>query len=175
MKLRSIHSTLTLLSRHVDKMFIQGEKLGLKEPWQFMTPMGSVPDKIKFSSDELEAIFSLKDFQLFDEIVLMEQFHNSALLLQETFSRRRIEMTDLLPAEMRGEIGRLNLSQEQLGMIGPRSVELNALVGAMKQHWGPDAESALKMLMRLNELVEAEINLNIKLKLMVPDQAEPVS
>jgi hypothetical protein len=163
-KMRAIHSTMLGLVKTLERWKSRGKEFGLAEPFQYMEPVSNPPDQIKFSADETEALFLLGDGKLFDEIQLMEMYHNSALALLERCTTRRMALTDLLPAEMRGTVGTVELTQELLRITGPRAAEIAGMMVSMEKHWEPDAAAAGELLHRLNRRLKAKLGLNVPLE-----------
>ena len=172
MKLNEIHSNLGVRAKAVEKMYSEGKQLGLTEPWQFVTPLGFLSDRIRFSTDETKVLFELGDHDLFNRVTIIDQQHNSALALQEFYSARRIALTDMLPAKLRGAVGQIVLPAAANDLVAPRAQELNALAGSMKEFWSVDAAEAEALLMRLKDRLKSGLGLNVPLG-PVPKVDEP--
>src|SRR3546814_10422982 len=46
-----------------------------REPWELIQPLANYPDPIQFSTDEMAMLLSLKNDDLFNEILSMDQVH----------------------------------------------------------------------------------------------------
>ena len=163
-KLRQIHSNMLGMSKNLDSQLARAKRLGLTKAWQFMEPLPNPPDAITFTTDEQELLFSLGVGKLFDGILLLAMFHNSELKLVAHFRARRLALTDLVPADMRGRIGSVELTPEIRRIVGPRAVELESMLESMKTHFGPDAATAGRALDKLRDLVAAKLKLKVPLQ-----------
>ena len=163
LKMRGIHSNLVMLNKILARQEAQAAKLDLSGAWQTMESVANPASQISFSNDEIEILYWLGDDPLFDQLQLMQMFHNSALNLIESYSTRRQALTDLLPAEMKGTIGTFALTPELNGIVGPRAAELDSMIDSMREHWPADSASAGEMLMRLNALIESKLGLKVSL------------
>ena len=140
----------------------QSKKDKLDQPWQAVEPLVNVPDRVEFTSEELTLLLSLDDKVLFNDLVITDEIHNARIALYEKFSSRRLLLTDNIPAIMVGKIGHIALTEEQELVLGPRMVELNAMIRSMLKYGPLDEAGTHNLLTRLSTLFNDRLGLGFK-------------
>lgn len=107
-KMLKIHSHLHGFNEHLEETFAKAEKAGFDgEPWQIVRPIANHPPTVHFSTDEMVMLLSLKNDDVFNDVLSMDGVHNSTIALFQTFAECRRSLTSLLPAEKRSDDWRL--------------------------------------------------------------------
>jgi hypothetical protein len=92
-KMMKIHSHLHLLHEHLEEPFERDkEGGGGREPWQIVLPLANNPMHVHFSSDEMAMLLSLKNDDLFNDVISMDEIHNSTIDLFDTFKEKRFAL-----------------------------------------------------------------------------------
>jgi hypothetical protein len=131
------------------------------EPWQSMEPLVTGINRIDLSGGEKAILLSLGDQKLFFDAVNIDHIHNHTVALFETYTARRLLLTDTLPAEVRGDVGTLQLTEEDKRRIAPRAAELNSMVGQMRRRAEEDARQSLALYLALNQAIEAKFGVSV--------------
>lgn len=134
------------------------------EPWQFVLPLANLPEGIRFSPDEMAMLLSLENMDLFNDIISMDDIHNSTVDLFKTFRELRSNLTSQLPTELEGTEGTIFLTREQLSFLQPKMVEINELATLMKKRCELDAREAGSLLTRLVQHLNDKLKLNLKIQ-----------
>ena len=72
-KVIRIHSDFDAIYSHVEGCIEKAANEGFKgEPWQFVLPPANIPDAVKFSSEEMGMLLSLKNDDVFNKIAAMD-------------------------------------------------------------------------------------------------------
>src|SRR5439155_13093405 len=100
--------------------------------WQKVLPMGNLPTRVKFTSDEMALLLSL-DIDLFNDVGPYDDIHNSLLDLFDLYGARRNAMMERFGAKMSGSTGTTALTKEEAEWLSPRAFELNGLAETMIQ------------------------------------------
>jgi hypothetical protein len=159
-KLIRIHSTITLLKRSLDETLADAKAVGRGgQLWQIISPYGVLPDRVKFSTEEIALLLSL-DVDLFNSLGPYDDIHNSLLDLFQLYSTRRNSAVEKFGAKMEGAIGVTALSKEEMEWLSPRAFELNQLVETMVQRSTDDAGQTKTLLERMHKLFVKEFGLN---------------
>lgn len=155
-KMIKIHSHLHQYHSHLEESFRRGQSDPEKpEPWQFVLPIANNFEPVHFSTDEMTMLLSLKNDNLFNDMVSMDEVHNSTLILFDTFKALRTELTSQLSTRMNGTVGSAAMTKDQFLQLRPKMVELNGLLNDLRARCELDAREARNNLTRLHaELVD---------------------
>lgn len=163
-KMVRIHSTVALLDRSLTEFISKTEASGFQGTlWQRILPMGNLPPRVKFSSEEMALLLSL-DIQLFNDVGPYDDVHNSLLDLFELYGRKRNTMTDRFGAVMRGGVGTTELTREDAEWMAPRAYELNDLAETMIERTKHDVVESRALLERMHSAFVKEYKLNPRLE-----------
>ena len=170
-KMVKIHSHLHHFHAYLEEPFEREQEGGSRrEPWQIVLPLASNPEHVHFSSDEMAMLLSLKNDDLFNDVIPMDEIHNTTIDLFHTFKERRFALTSQLPAKMEGMVGETKLTEEQMLFLRPMMVEVNDLITSMRQRCELDARDAWNVLTRLHSGLKDEVGLALEI-LPKPDKA----
>lgn len=166
-KMLRIHSALKHLQMHLTECLgkLEEDECAGWEPWQVTLPIANHAEKVHFSTDEMAMLLSLKNDDLFNDLASLDVIHNSTVELFRTFSSKREALLEILPANMNGMVGSIEIPIEQAMYIRPKMVELNALILDMNDRCNQDAEEAWAVLERLNPTLNEKLGLTVS---MVP-------
>jgi hypothetical protein len=168
-KMIRIHSTIVLLGNAVTECIEKAKSSGFKGTlWQSVLPMGNLPTRVKFSSDEMALLLSL-DINLFNDVGPYDDIHNSLLDLFDLYRTRRDTLIERFGAKMSGSMGTTALTKDEGDWVAPRAYELNNLVEIMIQRTGHDSEESKGLLQRTHALFVKEFKLNPKLEFKKPN------
>jgi hypothetical protein len=163
-KMIRIHSSIAILEKAVIESRAKAEASGIKgDLWQKLTPMGNVPPRVKFTSEEMALLLSL-DFNLFNVIGPYDDIHNSMLDLFEVYGAKRATLMERFGAKMTGAVGSVGLTQAELDWMAPRAVELESIAKAIVERTAHDSPESKNLLERLHALFVREFKINPKLE-----------
>ncbi len=118
-----IYSHLRSFNGHLKDAQAVAEKAGQKTIiWQIVLPFANLPQRVHFSTDEMAMLLSLKDDDLFNDLVSMDELHNSTIDIFSTYTARRLSLTAELPtSSMEGEVGTTPLNRPADGIPRPEN------------------------------------------------------
>ena len=167
-KMLRIFSNLEILHKSVREVPKPPKADGsLGGAWQTTLPLANLPDRVKFTSDEMALLLSLNTL-LFNDLGPYDDVHNSVIDVFEMYRTKRVAAMEPFSAEMNGNIGITTLSKEQHDRLAPRVAELNMLVKAMNDRSSSDAKEAWSLLNRIHKLFVNEFEFHPKLQLKEP-------
>jgi hypothetical protein len=166
-KMIRIQSTIATLEKTVANSLANAESAGLKNLWQRIKPMGNVPPRVKFTSDEMALLLSL-DFNLFNDIGPYDDIHNSLLDIFELYGAKRHALIEKFGAKMTGAVGSIGLTQADQDWLAPRAFELEGIAQVMIDRTTHDAPESKVLLERLHALFVKEFKINPRLDFKAP-------
>lgn len=162
-KMIRIASTLAILKKHLnDSLSRLPPDERDRHVWRAVQPVATVPDRVKFSAEELTSLMLL-DRELFNDMGPFDDLHNSLLDCFSLYRTSRTALTDTLPATMQEIVGRVEFDQNQMQSIAPRAA-LDFLVHAMVQRTDKDSTEAWALLDRLTTSLNKAFDLKLKLE-----------
>jgi hypothetical protein len=168
-KLLRIQSNLALLQKALkpEQRQMTGSEGDLGGDWQVTLPLANMPDRVKFTSDEMALLLSLSTMQ-FNELGPFDDVHNSVIDLFETYRSMRVETMSSMSAIMKGNLGTTTSTKEEHDKLAPKVAQLNMLLASMKERTDGDAKEAWHHLKRTHALFVKEFNFHSKLQLKEP-------
>jgi hypothetical protein len=157
-KMIKIHSSIVLLGRSIKEDTAKAAKLN-KQPWQMVLPLGTLPDRVRFLSDEVALLLGL-DNSLFNEIGPFDEIQSSLIGMFDTYRIKRAEMMQPFGADMEGAMGTMRMTPDQHRWMAPREFELNQLIEAMVQRTEQDGNESWELIKRLHALLKKEFKLD---------------
>lgn len=165
-KVSRIHSHFYRFHRHMEEPFEKNPLPGASpEPWQVVQALANSFGEVHFTPDEMTMLLDLKNNDLFNDVVQLDDIHNSAIGLFERFSALRSSLLSQLPATMIGNVGMVALPPEQTKLVRPKMVELNELILKMKQESKRNVDEAWSALTRLNSSLNEKLGLGLTIEL----------
>jgi hypothetical protein len=167
-KMIRIHSTIAIMDASFAKFIKEGKAKGFKALWQMILPLGNLPDRVKFTPDEMALLLSL-DIDLFNDLGPYDEVHNSLIDIYETYGKRRSAVLEKFGADkMEGGTGSTTLSAVEVAWLTPRAYELNSLATDMVERAEHDRAESQRLLERIHALFVKEFGLNPKLEFREP-------
>ncbi|MBK3663492.1 hypothetical protein JJE66_19995 [Bradyrhizobium diazoefficiens] len=165
-KLLRIHSNLAVLQKTLKpkKRQMTGADGDLGGDWQVVLPLANLPDRVKFTSDEMALLLSLSTLQ-FNELGPFDDVHNGVIEVFETYRAKRIEAMSSMSAKMKGNLGTTTFTQEEHDKMAPKVLELNMLVAEMKSRTDEEVKVAWTRLNAIHKLLVKEFDFHPKLQL----------
>lgn len=164
-KLLCIHRNLEAYSRHVAECDASAKRHKLTLSWQSLKPIAASPPRVSLTTDEMGFLLSLKRPQLLTQVVDAEPIHNATIDLFELYARRRAALTSVVPAEMRGLIGTIDLSKVDRGLVDPIAAELDDLAAVIRARAAEDARQSWETLTQFAEVAQDSIGHRISLSI----------
>lgn len=166
--LHTIHSHLTADVR------IMAEKGLRSDAWQFALPLAALPPQVRFTSEEMAMLLSLKDDALFNAVFDLDESNNTLIGAVEAFGARRAllgeRLSDLAPTTAANG----QLRDEDYRKLVPRILEVNSLLTNIIPTTEQKLHDTARILERLSELLRSRLGLrhriNRKAVAVRPDQ-----
>lgn len=165
-KMIRIASTLHIVLNTLNEGVKRAADPTFKGPlWGALRPPAALPDRVKFTPDELTYLMLL-DNNLFSDMGSFDEVHNTLLSAFEEYKAKRAAVSDTLSAEMEtGGLGVTTLTSAEMRKYGPRFAELNILIEQMLGRAKEDSAEAWTLLNRLQERLNKEFKLNLRLEM----------
>jgi hypothetical protein len=163
-----IHSTIAIIDATLTDFVEKGRAKGFAAYWQMILPLGNVPDRVKFTPDEMALLLSM-NIDLFNDLGPYDEIHNSLLDLYETYGTKRVvTLAKFGIQEMDGGTGTHELSIDDIGWLTPRAYELNNLAEGMIEKAKHDRVESKGLLERIHALFVKEFAFSPKLEFREP-------
>lgn len=161
-KFVKIHSNIELYRRYIEDAFarINGT---MGEPWQTYQPSANHASYIEFSSEEMGLLFSLKNDDLFNDILPYDGVHNSTIDIFKKIDEGKQNLVQMLPAEMEGLVGKIELSEVEARFVRPRVADLNHLLLQARAWSEKEAKISGALLIGLQSLLEEKLGIGAKI------------
>lgn len=167
-KMIRIHSTIAIIDATLTDFLERGKKSGFASLWQAILPLGNLPDRVKFTSEEMALLLSLDD-KLFNDVGPYDDVHNSLIDIYESYGTRRVSaLSKFGTDEMVGGTGTHKLSAEEVAWLKPRAYELNGIAEGMIERARHDRAESKGLLERIHVLFVKEFGLSPKLEFREP-------
>jgi hypothetical protein len=167
-KMIRIHSTIAMVDASMTDFIEKGRAKGMTTLWQMILPLGNMPDKVKFTPDEMALLLS-SDINLFNDLGPYDEIHNSILDVYETYgSRRTAVLSKFGTDEMDGGTGTHALSAAEAAWLTPRAYELNILVAGLVERAKHDRAESKDLLERIHALFVKDYCFSPKLEFRDP-------
>jgi len=104
-KLLIITNDLENIYNHLEGLIERSHEAGRDDMqiWQIITPMVAIEQsKISFNPEELSVFIENHDFDILNDVLLLSNRYWVFKDSMQEYSRRRQELTDMLPAQMEG-------------------------------------------------------------------------
>jgi hypothetical protein len=163
-----IHSTIAIIDATLADFVERGKKNGFASLWQAILPLGNLPDKVKFTPEEMALLLSLDD-KLFNDVGPYDDIHNSLIDIYGSYGTRRVSVLSKFGTdEMEGGTGTHKLSAEQVAWLKPRAYELNSIAQGMIERAQHDRAESKGLLERIHALFVKEFGFSPKLEFREP-------
>lgn len=162
-KLIRIHSDLQGFKTHVAECEADAKRDGLPVGWQSLRAIGNLPDRISFTPEEMSYLLSLKDYVLFDKVLSLDVVHSSTIGIFELYKERRLTLTDMLSATMKGLVGTTELNASQKAFFDPKAAELDLLVSDIRVRVEQDAKESREALEQTNVAIRPTLGHSFQL------------
>jgi hypothetical protein len=166
-KMIRIHSNIASMDANFANFIEKGRAKGYDQLWKMILPM-NMPDKVKFTPDEMALILSM-DIKLFNDMGPYDDVHNSLIDIYAEYSSRRTAVLSKFGAdEMDGGAGSTTLSAAEMAWLRPRAWELDDLAKGMAQRAADDRAESQRLLERIHALFVKEFGFSPKLEFLDP-------
>lgn len=165
-KVIRIHSNFHGIHRHIEDCLEQAARRGdTGEPWQFVLPLANPPAPVHFSADEMGMLMSLKSDDVFNEVVAMDDTHNSLIDAIKVLNTERRALTERLKADQAEDQALSGtLDRNQWLAIRPRMIEVNSLIDSIRDSAKEDFERSDETLARLQVVLQETLGLAYKIE-----------
>ena len=169
-KLQKIYSNFSNVKCHVDQCASSDlAKQKGSEIWQYLLPLVNPPPSIELSSDEMSALLSLRDMDVFNAVAGLDNKHNALMDTVRIYTERREALTSELEHVGGNDNAMVSVMNErQLLAVRPYLLAANSVASALTDHVGlgfSDAYKALSGALKLlkdNELINFNMEFTTK-------------
>lgn len=142
-KVIQVYSHLHHFHSHIEEQVVKAGQEGFQgKLWQIVMPLGNGPAEVTFTADEMALLLSLKNDDVFNNVVSSDEVHNSTISAFQMYHRLRDSLLSQMPAQMEGSKGVSELTREQMLYLAPKMVELEGLINSIRDRCAKDVEAA---------------------------------
>lgn len=158
-----IHSDLMALAKHVS----DGVAAGLQQRppitgWAAVRPLSGEMEPVHYTADELAMASELGDDQLLQDVLELDWRHGTVLSIVTTYSRRRMELEDLVGGRVEGGVLHVEMNDEEYRFAAPRAAGLNQMIREMETYNAEDAARAGRALRKLSMLLREKVGITLR-------------
>lgn len=165
-KMLRIHSNLYSFHQYLEESFQNAASQEFTgAPWQIVLAMANLPDRVRFSTEEMSLVLSFDDTDLLNRMLSADVVHNSLIEIFATFNSRRSFLAEQLPARMEGMRGVCELTKSELRRLEPRMAEVNQLVEDMRARSKSNWQEAHDTLAKLHTALISNLGFAYKLEI----------
>jgi hypothetical protein len=160
-KVRDMHGNYTQSRRSIEEQFAEAKEAGLLgEPWRFFKPFSSSLTHFHFTAGEKATLLELKNDELMNETLLLEPKHYHYVESLRTLNQLLFDLVEkVVPREVKGDRGKVELPQEEFMKLRPRMIQINSLIDQLRVEASEDAETYGKLLEQLAKLYKQRLQL----------------
>ncbi len=137
---------------------------GAPHPFRFIQPMINVFDEIRFNYEELGLLLS-KDAPLANELMLLQQRHNTRLRALASYNQMRLAVAAEMPAtEKQGNVATSEFTGEEMARLVPRWLMLDSLVLNFIECASDEHAAARTALKAVSEAIETHFHARFRLE-----------
>lgn len=173
-KLVKIHSLTNAIKRHFDESKATADADGFEgEPWQIYVSIANPPEPISFSSEEMALVLSLKDDDIFNKLMNIDNCHSALLSAVSAFNRSRGGLEESLAAmttivdEQGQQVSHAILGKD-ISHVRPRMIEVNGLAQSLMLATNQELARCDSVLPALNQLLREKCGIAYKVESAPP-------
>jgi hypothetical protein len=165
-KVIRIHSDYFGIYRHVEEFFELAAKRGIahEEPWRFVLPLANFPDPVHFSPEEMGMLLSLKNDDVFNEVLGLDISHNSLLDVARLVSAERRNLTDRLKVDEANAEVLTGTDHQTYLALRPRMIEVNGLIQSLRVEAKAATAKSKATMERLQQLLRNRLGLTLRVQ-----------
>lgn len=172
-KMVQIYSHLHLLNSSVSQQIATARASGFQgRNWQIIVPIANLPERVRFSTDEMALLLSLKENDLFNDLAAMDERHNGTIDAFGAYREMRQQLGAMVPSDMRGNVGTAQLTEEQMRRVGPKVTEIDTLFEGLIPQCQKQEREAWDALRRLTAAFSSKIGLTLKIEQKENEKAQ---
>jgi len=167
LKMIKVHSDTNNLWDHVlEQREMAKQAGGPPDTWQFFRATSNSPTGVKFTSDELALLFSLKNDETFNRILSFDEVHAGYIENFRFYAQKREALTDMLPSgNLNGAIGTIALNATQFAQLAPYAKQLDMFLEDLIADLEKKVVQSREALMQLKHLLISGLGMKFKLEL----------
>ncbi len=142
--------------------------------WNWLQPLATAMDEVRFTPDEMAILIGLKAADLFNQVAVLDEIHNGTLALFGLYNQSRTELTAELPIPtMSGMVGTIAIPEHEAARLAPKFASINELTGNLRSRCAMDAGDARRALFDVHaKLMEENL---ITFALHLKDRKRPTT
>jgi len=148
LKIQTITNRLHSIIKSFDEMFEAANTQGLVtklEKWQIMMPISGVSSNgMTIDSNDVQ-MFVDNELDISNRSILLSEKYNSLIESIQTYNKKRYEISDLMPAQVQGNLGTTTLSQAEYLALQPRWAELRSLAEEIRKALAEDFKFSVEL------------------------------
>lgn len=167
LKMLRMHSNIVNYRDHIEMHFARAAGKSGAEPWLFVVPLASHPERVLFSVDELTLLLSFKEMDLANELLPLDCVHNATVGAFEKFCEKSEALRGSLegtPTGKKNEIVTL-IPEKDIPRIYPKTVEINDLIEQLRDTCNKDAALYWETLLKLAKAFKTHLGFSVSFAL----------
>lgn len=166
-KMMQIHGNVLQICNHFNNIdySLMRKNVSFKEDWMVVVPFTTFPGSVFFTSAELSLLLSLKNNEVFNAILNLDQFHESLIENVKLYAKEReILYSNFKPHHFEDHVGSISLSKQELIEYMPSMITVKTVLSQLQER---SKEGRVKMetaLVDLHKLLKKELGLEYSLQ-----------
>jgi len=152
-KVIRIYTGLTHIKDHFDECHASKHQFGINvEPFQYVRPILNLPTGEKFSADELALLVSLKDDEVTNTVISLDDIYEAVLGALIALNRFIEVFRTGLAAQFEDELVEIKVPHDELKFVRPKMIDVNSIAMQSQKlvlKYQPRAERAFDALSKL--------------------------
>ena len=179
-KLTKLTANLITLRQHVDEDFAPLADVGPDtQLWQVLTPIANLTDHIHFTADEMSVLLAQANDKVFNQVLGLDDQHNTMLTLMRTFQVKRAELNQKLEPfriidRVEGDRVDARFPMDVMRNHSPYMIDLNSLVAHLRTSLPTDARDARQATEAAQKLLRDKLGIKFKVQINDPPVAPAV-
>ncbi len=173
-KMTRIFSDFLITHRHIEQCCASAqERNSTGDLWQYVPPLANPPPLVHFTSDEMGMLLGLKDNDVFNSVVSMDEVHNALVETVKLYKELRLALGERLPAPTawQGEMLMGALTREQLAALRPDMINVESVIRQLRIGAANEARVSGEVLDRLSALLRERLGLTFRFERQQVEEA----
>ena len=168
-KMLRIHSNFSWVHRHIENCISEAAEMGKAhiDPWKVVTPIANPTNPVRFTTDEMSMLLSLNSEKVFNEVLQVDEIHNTFMDAIRVYRVERQSLTSKIPVtDVEGRELSSLMTDEEYRMVGEQVIVVNHLIKQIRSDAEENYKTSRKTLKGLSELLTKELAFSKKLVLV---------
>ena len=128
-------------------------------------PYGTFPNSVFFTSEELSLLLSLKNYEVFNSIIILDQKHEALIENVKLYTKERENLfSRFKPYRFNGQVGINAISQQEMISLEPSMVIVKTILAQLQESSRIMHSEVNVVISELHKLLTEKLELEHKLQ-----------